>query len=500
MRPGVFVTESVLPAPTPSFSPSQAAGAMVAALPSGPQNVTLVTSWYQFSRVFGPLNRDYEATFAANMFFRTGGRELYVARATRPSAQTASVNVASSDELVWGTFSAASPGAYGNHLQIRIEKNAANLHNIYVIQDGAGETSYDEEFVIESFPNLDFGTFGSQEVVDAINVRSQYVRFAWGQNFSEGAEPEPVTPASLPSSIDVLPLVGGTDGTVTENYDYAAALGRLSDVDRTLVLFSPGMTNETILGAMVDFAEANRSFVIMDTPADSTPSEAVQFAETVSLGAGPSSYAAVYYPHLWVADNTSRSRSAVRKVAPSAAVAGMMIGTDASQGVFKAPAGVTAQLPGVVSLERNLTPAALDLLNNDSAPVNAIRNMPGFGAVVMGARTLNMASSTKFINIRRSMLFLNREMRELLSFALFRNSGPELWAEMRTALEAYLDSFWASGGLRGVSREQAFYVKIDEENNSLDDIMSGVVNVEVGVALQYPAEFIKIQLIQTTAA
>jgi hypothetical protein len=498
MRPGVFVTESVLPAPIPSFSPSQAAGAMVAPLPSGPQNVTLVTSWYQFSRIFGPLNRDFEATFAASIFFRTGGRELYVARATRASALTASAGVAATGGLVWGTFSAVSPGAYGNNLQIKIEKNSANLYNIFVLQESSGETDFDEEYVVESFPNLDLGTFGSQEVVDAINVRSRFIRFAWGVNLNE--EEEVVVPSGLPSSIDLLPLVGGTDGSPSDPFDYAAALNRLRELDRTLLLFSPGLTDETIIGAMVSFAEETRSFVVIDTPADSTASEATQFAETVALGAGPSSYAAVYYPHLWVADGTSRSRSAVRKVAPSAAVAGMILGTDAAQGVFKAPAGVAAQLPGVVALERNLTPAQLDALNNDSAPVNAIRNMPGLGAVVMGARTLNMASATKFINIRRSMIFLNREMKELLMFALFRNSGPELWSEMQTVIEAYLDSFWAAGGLRGISREQAFYVKIDEENNSLDDIMSGVVNVEIGVALQYPAEFIKIQLTQTTAA
>lgn len=497
MRPGVFVTESVLPAPTPAFSPSSAAGAMVAALPSGPSNVTLVTSWYQFSRFFGPLNRDYEATFAVNMFFRTGGRELYVSRASRPSADTASVDVVSSDDLTWATFSAASPGAYGNNLSIRIEKNAANLYNIYVVQEGQGETEYDDEFVVESFPNLTFGTFGSQEVVDAINVRSKFIRFAWGEN-EAGDPPAEVIPAGLPSEIDLLPLTGGTDGDESEEHDWADALDKLKDVGRNFVLFSPGMTDETIVGAMVNFAEENRSFVVLDTPASLTASEAVLYGESVSSAAGPTSYAAIYYPHLWIADQTSRSRSAVRKISPSGAIAGMILATDANQGVFKAPAGTTAQLPGVVSLERNLTPAALDLLNNESAPVNAIRNLPGLGAVVMGARTLNMAQSTKYINIRRSMLFLNQEMKELLQFAIFRNSGPELWNEMKTVLNAYLDSFWAAGGLRGVSREQAFYVKIDEENNTLNDIMSGVVNVEVGVALQYPAEFIKIQLTQTT--
>jgi len=505
MRPGVFVTESVLPNPSPSFSPSIAAGALVAALPSGPNTVTLVTSWYQFSRVFGPLNRDYEATFSANMFFRTGGRELYVSRATRPSAATASANVAAAGpgNLVWGTFSAASPGAYGNNIQVKIEKNAAGLYNIFVLQDGLGETEYDDGFIVESFPNLDFGTFNNSEVSNAINIRSRYIRFAWGQNVTtpgEGEEPEPIIPTALPATIDILPLVGGSDGDASEAYDFAVALNRLKDIERTFVVFSPGMTDETTVGAMVDFAEDNRSFVVLDTPENATPTEAIQFAETIALSAGPTSYAAIYYPYLWIADGTSRSRSAVRKVPPSGAVAGMILGTDVASGVFKAPAGTTAQLPGVVALERNLTPAALDLLNNDSAPVNAIRNLPGLGSVVMGARTLNMATATKYVNIRRSMLFLNREMRELLQFALFRNSGPELWTEMRTALEAYLDSFWSLGGLRGVARDQAFYVKIDEENNSLEDIQSGVVNVEVGVALQYPAEFIRIKLTQTTGA
>jgi hypothetical protein len=503
MRPGVFVTESVLPAPTPTFSPSLAAGAMVAALPSGPQDVTAVTSWYQFSRVYGPLNRSFEATFAANMFFRTGGRELFVARATRSSALTASAAVlaAGSGNLVWGTFSAASPGEYGNNLQIKIEKNAADLYNIYVLQEGAGETEYDDDLIIESFPNLDFGTFGNSEITNAINVRSRFIRFAWATNLTtpgEGEEPEPITPSGLPTSIDVLPLVGGSDGSVSDPYDYAAALNRLKDVDRTFVLFSPGMTSEGVVGAMVDFAEESRSFVVLDVPEGVDAAGAVQYAESVSLSAGPTSYAALYYPHLWIVDGTSRSRSAVRKVAPSGAVAGMMLGNDVANGVFKAPAGVESILPGVVALEKNLTPAALDLLNNDSAPVNAIRNMPGAGATVMGARTLNMAQATKYINVRRSMLFLNREMRQLLSFALFRNSGPELWSEMTTVLNAYLDSFWSVGGLRGVSREQAFYVKIDDENNTLNDIQAGVVNVEVGVALQYPAEFIKIKLTQTT--
>lgn len=486
MRPGVYVTESVLSTPTQTFSPTAAAGALVAPLPSGPNIPTLVTSWYQFSRVFGPLNVDYEATFAANMFFRTGGRELYVVRATRPSAVTADVDVLASNDEVYGTFSAKSPGAYGNNLRITVTKNTADLYDIQILQEAGVNNDVSDDTVLESFFNLDFGTLGSGEITSTINVRSQYVNFTWGSGSS----------LTLPSSIATLSLTGGSDGTVTEEYDYTSALEALGQVDRTFVIFSPGQTDTSVVSAMVSFAESSKSFLVVDTPADISASEAATFAGTV----GTTSYAGVYYPHLWIPDSTSRSRSALRKVAPSGAVAGMILNTDATVGVFKAPAGVTSALPGVVSLEKTLTSAELDVLNNDVSPVNAIRVITGTGPAVMGARTLNQAQSTRYVNIRRSMLYLDRELRSMLEFALFKNAGPTLWSEMTTIVSSFLESFWSLGGLRGATRDQAFYVKIDEENNSLDDIMSGIVNVEVGVALQYPAEFIKINLTQVTAA
>lgn len=488
MRPGVYVTESVLPTPTQTFSPTAAAGAMVAPLPSGPNTPTLVTSWYQFSRVFGPLNKDYAATFAANMFFRTGGRELFVVRATRPSAVRATADVlASNSTTVWGTFSAKSPGAYGNNLRVKIAKNAEDLYDIQILQESGDSNDTSDDIVLESYYNLDFGTYKSAEITSTINVRSQYVNFAW---------PSGSTNLSLPATIATVTPSGGTDGTVTEAYNYGAALTALGQIDRTFVLFAPGVTTNTVVSALVAFAEANKSFYVADTPADQAPADAVDYADSI----GTTSHAAVYYPHLWVADQTSRSRSALRKIAPSGAVAGMILNTDATVGVFKAPAGTGAALPGVIAIERTLTPSELDTLNNDTTPVNAIRVVAGAGPVVMGARTLNQAQSTRYINIRRSALFLDKELRAMLEFALFKNAGPALWSEMRTVVNSYLESFWALGGLRGADRDQAFYVKIDNENNSLEDIMSGVVNVEVGVALQYPAEFIKIKLTQTTAA
>jgi phage tail sheath protein FI len=52
--------------------------------------------------------------------------------------------------------------------------------------------------------------------------------------------------------------------------------------------------------------------------------------------------------------------------------------------------------------------------------------------------------------------------------------------------------------LKGTNASQAFYIICDSTNNTPTSIQNGEVNIQVGVALQYPAEFIVINLSQWT--
>ena len=483
-RPGVYVTESVLATPVANADPSTSAGALVAELPSGPTTPVRVDSWYGFSRIFGNVTRDFVATFAANMFFRAGGRELFVARVVRDDAVKASASVVDGSDEIFLTFQAKSVGAYGNSLRVRVTENASGLFDIEVLQD-AGAPGTSDDVVLETFRNLSL-THGNQEILDTINVQSQFVDVEWGTDNAVVA----------PSPIPVLVLTGGTDGTTDGDLTYGDALDSLKSLNRSLVLFSPAETDGTVVSAMVEFAEENSSFVVLDTPANADASEAVTYAGTV----GSTTHAAVYYPHVWIPDATSRSRDAIVKVPPSGAVAGLFLATDASEGVFKAPAGINASVPGVVAVERSLTNTDLDALNNDVSPVNAIRVAPGVGPVVMGARTLDQGAATRYVNVRRTLNFLRREMEDRLEFALFRNNDPILWQETKTIIDTFLRGFYVAGGLRGATPNDAYYVKIDAENNTFSDLANGILNVEVGVALQYPAEFIKVKLTQRTLA
>lgn len=486
-RPGVTVSESVLATPVPAQAPVASAGALIAPLPSGPTTPVLVNSWYAFTRLFGDLDRAYPATFHANLFFKAGGRELYVSRVVKSDAAAANVDVlGQGSQSTYITFSAKSKGAYGNSLRVQVTKNAADLYDISVLQEvGGTSSSAADDIVLETFTNINLAEFGNQEIVDIFSIQSQFVNAAW----PTGVTTLPV----VPTTFALLPLTGGSNGT-TGSLDYTSAINALHSVNRTFVVIGAGTTDTAVVSALKTFAEDTKSFAVLDTAAGLTPAQAVTAAGQV----GTTTYAAVYYPHLWVPDPTSKSRDAVIKVAPSGAVAGLILGTDATTGVFKAPAGIDASLPGVVAVERALTSAELDALNNDASPVNAIRIIPGLGAAVMGGRTLDQAASTRYVNIRRSLSFLDAEMKSRLEFAIFQNNDPRLWNQIRTTLDAFLRGFFLAGGLRGNTTDQAYYIKCDAENNTFSDIANGIVNVEVGVSLQYPAEFIKVKLTQKT--
>ena len=112
----------------------------------------------------------------------------------------------------------------------------------------------------------------------------------------------------------------------------------------------------------------------------------------------------------------------------------------------------------------------------------------------MGARTLDPGTQTRYINIRRSIIYLKKTLTDSTAFAVFENNDERLWERLRTICTVILSQFWQAGGLRGASSTDAFYVKCDATTNSVADVAAGIVRIQVGVALQTPAEFIVISI------
>ena len=597
-RPGVYISERLLPAQISANGTANAAGAVLGQFAQGPITTTLVTSWYDFVNKFGGYNTLYPATYGVGLFFQNGGSELYVQRVLHTTdstsannAKAASVSIPSNEAALTatittanvsgttvtytatntftagqsvtitglvssgnpsgtagagynlvgatiatasgtqftvtitagavtgtytsggtatvgvvhtlGTVSAKDLGADGNNFRVQFAasptatQNGLNYFDLTVYKEGGTSSSsmdITNDVIVEQFNSVTFNDAASTDyVATVVNLQSRYITMAVTSNV--------YAPATA-----VLPLTGGQNGNSAVVADYTAASNftGLTALNRPLVVFAPGIIDTlgstdgaTVQNSLVGWAAANNSFAVLDTPGGLE----VVAAQTYSAGLTKSSNAAVYYPNIYITDPTGRSSAALRKVGPAGAIAGLFIQTDKQTGPFKAPAGVYASVRGAVALEKTLSSTELDTLNTGSAPLNAIRNLPGAGIVSMGARTLLQdGTANKYVNMRRSLNYVRKNLDNIAQFALFENNDEVLWGRLRTALGAFLNDYRNQGGLRGATADEAYYVKCDAENNPDSSIANGEVHIEVGVALQYPAEFVVINLSQKTAA
>jgi phage tail sheath protein FI len=505
-RPGVYVSERLLPAPLAATATANAAGACIGKFAKGPETVTLVTSWYDFVQKFGGYSNSYPATFGVGSFFQNGGSELYVRRVLSTDEET----TGAAAEIVSGESKVADVTSKnrGNEANlIRVQLSAASrdgYYNLTVYVEGAqsSDSVASNDVVVEQFSNIVFNDPISSDYVETIvNLNSQFINVI--------VEP---TNRTLTPSFSRVPLTGGADGVAPDSTDYQSVVAEFSVVDRPLVLFAPGIHSQDIDGVdeitntMIEWAEDNNGFVVVDTQEALTSTGVSSLSVDEALiyaGDFTSSHAAVYYPNIYISDPLGRSSSALRKIGPAGAVAGLYIFTDKQTGPFKAPAGLRATIRGAVGVEKQFTTAELDALNSGAAssPVNALRNLPGAGIVAMGARTLLQdGTANNYVNTRRSLIFLKKSLSDLTQFALFENNDSRLWARIRASVSVFLTGYLNQGGLRGDAPAQAFYVKCDAENNPQSSILNNQVNIEIGVALQYPAEFVVITLSQNTSA
>ena len=120
--------------------------------------------------------------------------------------------------------------------------------------------------------------------------------------------------------------------------------------------------------------------------------------------------------------------------------------------------------------------------------------------MIWGARTLSNIAEWRYVNVRRLMLFIEESIDEGSQFVVFEPNDPTLWGKVRRTLTAFLTRVWRDGALFGHSPEEAFFVKVDEENNPPAVRDAGQLIIEVGVAPVKPAEFVVIRIAQQTQA
>jgi phage tail sheath protein FI len=246
--------------------------------------------------------------------------------------------------------------------------------------------------------------------------------------------------------------------------------------------------------ALVQYCEKSGDRIaILDAIPGQTPQEIKQISLGTSWGCDHG-HAALYYPWVKIIDPDPKykGKGAQKFVPPSGHIAGIYARVVNERGVHKAPANEV--IAGAVALERDITKGEQETLNPDG--VNCIRQFPGRGIRVWGARTLATLPnpSWKYVNVRRLFDYLESSIARSLQWAVFEPNDEDLWGRVRRTISAFLFTEWKEGKLFGTVPAEAYYVKCNHETNPQEMIDLGRMYVEIGVNPVKPAEFVIIRI------
>lgn len=551
--PGVYVNETPLTSLT-SASSGQAAAVFLGEALQGPTTPQLVSNWTSYKSLFGEITTKYDLPYAVYHYFANGGKQAYVIRVASATAQNAQLQNPERDldadgnpvDPPWGpgeiaqgdnyfeffpkgmpedtdpddpdadpdadlttgasavpfTVSARSAGSWGNGLTLALTEGnleatstSRATFNLAVALNGKE---------VERWNDLSLDP-GSNRYIDSIvNNYSSFILV------SEVSEVESDANETFPA-LQTLTLQYGADyGTADDGEgnevpvnvnaaDFNDALRQMDGVKGNLLINAVGKTDTQIVGNTVSYAaERGDSFVIIDPErTDTSVSDIQQTASRFTAIAG-TGYASHYAPMLKMVDPARTGPGAIRTTFPGGAIAGVIIRTETERNIAKAPAGISAGIRGAIAMEVKVSEEELGTLYSGKPHVNSFKVIPGAGLNIYGARTLARTTPDKYLPVRRTLNYVKSSLKDMTEFAVFEPNGPRLWEHISARCSSFLAEMWRQGSLAGSSTSQAFYVVCNDTNNTQVTIDQGIVNVDVGVALAYPAEFIVVNISQWT--
>lgn len=526
LTPGVYV-EEVDKGSKPIEGVGTAIAAFVGFAERGPINEpTFITNWTQFTNTFGGFLPGGFLAHAVYGFFNNGGSMCYITRLPLSEAdvQTVDGNAASARpaQLPSGRVQLPAKAGGGASAMEATAREAGTAGSNITIDvepaSGAGDKPpADDEFnlvvksgdTVERFENVTMRSGrNARNVVDVVNKESKLVKLAEREMQGTPVEkmPAPGTyPLTLPAEASmpaprtkISPnlLVGDiTERSGVNGLEVAEDATMICFPD-LMALYQAGRIDmegvQAVQQAMLDHAQNMGDRVaVLDSPPDMNPQRIRDWRmKEVNYD---SKYGALYYPWIKVANPLANgSGPSSIYVPPCGHMAGIWSRNDEQRGVHKAPANEV--VAGAIGLQYQTTHNEQGILN--PVGINVIRSFPGRGIRVWGARTLSSDPSWRYLNVRRLFNYIEESLYLGTQWAVFEPNDIHLWMRIRRDITAFLTRTWRDGALFGATAKDAFYVKVDEENNPIETRDVGQLIIEVGIAPVKPAEFVIIRLSQ----
>ena len=467
--PGVYLKDKVSGTQTIS-QVSSSVGILIGQARSGlVGQAQKIGSWTEYISKYAngldtPFMEDSFLPYAVYGFFTNGGKELYVGN-LKKNAMCAKVAASSKNGI---TAVAANEGVWGNDLTIEVVKSAD--------WDASENPAFD---VIVSLGVSDKVTV-ADVMLDTIvsSVLANTKAKAWLKEFAVGSEISELQE-------ETVKFAGGTEGDDLTDGDYVASLNTFIDVlDDVTMIGIPGQTSKVINDALMSYCDNNWKFPFLDMPLGSTVEAVKAYRKSISAFTG-----LLAYPWGKVYDPLTDD---LKYVPTCGHMMGLYARTIENRGVHKAPAGTEAQIRGFVECEVPLTPANLSTLN--PIGVVCIMSKSNAGIVAWGARSLNSTDTTlRYVSDGMLNLNIKKSLYDGTQWAVFEPNDTALWTKVAASCRGFLEGLRLSGALKG-DKDEAYYVTVDDTNNTDDSINNGELNIEVGYAPVKPAEFVIINL------
>lgn len=476
LHPGVFVNETAS-----ANAPIQGAGTSTAGFigyaERGPANKAVyVTSWTDYVTKFAfgtasPFLANANLAYSVYGYFQNGGTKAYIVRAASATAKKASGKIDDGNGTPVDVirFEALDEGVWGNGLKVNVTKvGSTSTYDVTVKLNGT---------IVSTYKAVTFVSTDADNFIEyVINGVDKYISVT----FVGG------TPAVAQLGVDVS-LSLGADGVQDATDSTLTAALDAFNVVRANLLVCPESQSTAVNQALYAYADKTLSFAICDGTSNSTVESIKTQRDSLN-----SANAALYFPWIKVADPIGKGVDKTRFVPVAGHIAGVYARTDGQRGVFKAPAGVDADVRGAIECKVVVDDVTQDLLN--PVGINVVRPLSGAGIVVWGSRTLSANPAQRYVPVKRSMLYLRESLQNGTRWAVFEPNNEALWAKINASMTGFLLGEYANGMFKGTKAEDAFFVKCDAELNPQSEIDAGKVHATAGVAIVKPGEFIIIDI------
>lgn len=510
LAPGVYI-EEVSTGNKPIEGVATSTVGFLGVAERGPVRPTLITSLSEYMRTFGKYVDGAYLTYGVEGFFQNGGKRCFVMRVVSGDNATAAASVAIADMQV----RALGPGIWANdRLAVKISRgglydaNNPQTQGLFKLTVMYWDKSVDlpvsppldptdpanlmnpnlrQPTLLEQYDNLVADPQASNFYERQVNPLSTLITL---QRTGSAA----VNPTALTM------LDNGNDGAALNLTDFTGDPGAppdqkrgllaLEEVDEIAILCSPdehinGIQAGQIADRLVEQCERLKDrFAILQSP-QIAPAIADHRPTIISK------YAAYYYPWVRIVDPLSKQE---KEIPPGGHLAGIYARSDIERGVHKAPANevirgllVDPQNPAR-GLQLQITKGQQDILNPRG--VNVLRNFPGRGNLVWGARTTTLDPEWKYVNVRRLFIFVEESIEEATQWTVFEPNDEPLWVRLRESVSSFLTRLWMDGMLQGRTRDEAYFVRCDRTTMTQADIDNGRLIMLIGIAPVKPAEFV----------